>query len=134
MKKTWKTINNIINPNVNTNRNVIQKIVCDDMVYDDPISISETFNNYFSTIGNNISNSVHCNANDHLQFLRNNNCPNSFFFSPVLPIDIEKINMSLKYKSSPINTIFTRILKYISLIISPILADVINKSFYWLFP
>jgi hypothetical protein len=127
MRKTWRVINNVIRPDSNTNRNTIKKIICDNIVYDDPLSISETFNNYFSTIGSNISNSVNCNENDHLQFLTNINYPNSFFFSPVLPIDIENIIRSLKNKSSPINTFSTKILKYITMIISPVLANIINR-------
>ena len=62
------------------------------------------------------------------QNLSNSSISNSFFFRPTNNFEVNKIIMSLKNKPSNIKTYSVKILKYISSIISPILARLINIS------
>ena len=55
---------------------------------------------------------------------------NSFFFRPTNTFEVNKIIMSLKNKLSNIKTYSVKILKFISSIISPILACLINISIF----
>ena len=62
-------------------------------------------------------------------YLSNVSMPNSFFFSPVSSEQIENIISSLKNKSSNISTYSTMLIKSIKSLLSPMLSNIINKSF-----
>ena len=128
IKKTWKLINNILNSK-RKKQVSIKKIVENGAIHSDPISICNSFNNFFVDVGRNIAESVKSNPNDHLKFLSDVNIPNSFFFQPVSPREIFHTINSLKNKSSSIDEFSTKILKSISHIINHPLSDIINSSF-----
>ena len=52
----------------------------------------------------------------------------SFYFNPLTSLEIDRCISSLKSKSCPLDVIPVSILKALSTIISPILAEIINGS------
>ena len=53
----------------------------------------------------------------------------SFFFATVAYKDVENYILSLKNKSSDITTVPAKVLKFVRIIISPVLSEIINDSF-----
>ena len=87
-----------------------------------------TLNDYFCSVGRRIADSVIVdNSCDFMTYL-NGDYPNSFLFLPVAGPDIHKIILSLKNKPGSIHTYSVRIIKYLSVILSPVVAELINKS------
>ena len=129
VKKTWKILNRVLKPTNSRTKSEIKKIVVDNVTYTEPEEIANLFNDFFSTIGENLNNSMpqtNSSINDST-----NNIPtqlNSFFFSPITSSNVHQIILSFKNKSSDISTYSIRTLKYISDIISPVLSLLINKS------
>ena len=129
IKQTWRVINNVLKPKINVKKNYIKKIILNNTIYENGSDMSEIFNDFFISIGVNIAESVDCGPDDHKKYLDHINQPNSFFFRPVTHIDISVIIKSFKNKSSDMNKITIKALKFISNIISIPLAQIINQSF-----
>ena len=83
IKGTWKTINSILKSNHNK-QSKINKIIHEDITYEDSKSIAAIINEYFVNIGNKIADSHISNSYDHNVFLHGN-YPKSFFISPISP-------------------------------------------------
>ena len=128
IKQTWSIINNVLKPKINRRTNIVKKLIINDVTFDDPIDISNNFNDFFVNIGKNIAESVDSNFNDHKKYLTHIDQPNSFFFKPVTTNEIKDTINSLKNKSGNINSIPTKILKSISSIICFPLTLIINNS------
>lgn len=124
---TWRLINSLIKPGSVSNKNIIQALLINDSEVSDAPEIANAFNSFFVNIGSDVANSVVNQPNDHKAFLRGN-YPNSFYFSPVIPRDIQSTINSLKNKSSDINVVPTKVLKYINDIISPVVCAIVNRS------
>ena len=125
-KRTWNIINSIIKPQ---NKSSVRKICLevDGVSVSGDKDVADSFNDYFSNIG--LSNaSPQVSNNSYMTSLRHISQPNSFFFSPVSAAHVSKIIASLKNKPSHIDMYPNRILKHLSPIISPIFAEIINKS------
>jgi len=127
MKSTWKNINLLIAGRSKKNEFSIKKIIVDDRVETDESNIADSFNSFFASIGTKIAQSHATDADAHRIFLRGD-FPHSFFFTPVIPSDIETCIENLKNKSCNINLIPAKILKFLKTIISPPLSSIINNS------
>ena len=125
MKKTWRIFNNLIKPGKQNKNNIIESLLINGCEVTDNTQISNAFNDHFSTVGRNISQSFE--RNQHA-VSSPPNVPNSFFFRAISDDDVIKIIINLKNKSCNIDTYPAKVLKHLSYIISPILADIINKS------
>ena len=58
MKKTWSTINGIMSPQLKFNKSLIKTIVFNNITYSEGMDIANIFNSHFSTIGQNINESI----------------------------------------------------------------------------
>ena len=126
-KKSWKIINSLLNKNSNS-ENKIAKLEVDGATLSDGREIAGAFNSFFSTIGEKIANSIPNSHVSHLDFMPNLSVRNSFFFQPILYTDVKNSISRLKNKSCDLNTIPNRVFKYLKELISPILAEIFNKS------
>ena len=82
MKRSWSLINNIIKPYFGRKPGSIKELLVDGTVICESKKIADEINNYFSTVGHNIANSVTSNY-DHRDFLTGNYI-NSFFLPPAV--------------------------------------------------
>ena len=127
IKNSWRLVNSIIRPKGSSN-NPVNKLVVDGNIYEGEGEMSEIFNDFFTSIGSRIAESIPpCNINP-LSYM-SGDYPSSFFMRPVSTVEIASIIMSLKNKSSEISVIPVKVLKFLSPIISPILSSLVNKSF-----
>ena len=127
LKGTWKIINEIIRPNVKLSNQLISLRVGSE-ISDEPLFVSNEFNNYFSTVGSNIVSSInHSDGADFSRYLTGNYL-HSFYFNPTTSLEVRKHIFSLKSKPCSIDQIPVSILKSLSNIISPILAKIVNDS------
>lgn len=127
MKDTWGVINELIKPGSFKRHNDIKLLDEHGSEISDPVVVANNLNGYFCSIGQQISNSFSSNNRDHLRYLSGNHI-GSFFFSPVIRADIDEIIYEFENKSCNINNLPIFVLKKLSYIISPILAEIINKS------
>ena len=90
--------------------------------------IASVFNKHFSTIGDQIAESIPASDSDFEQFLNAPN-PHSFYFFPTTPSEVARIISSLK-SSAPrhMDEIPIRLLKKMKDAISPLLSELINES------
>lgn len=127
-KKIWEGINEILNnraKKINTQK-ISLKI--NEKITSDPKLISSSFNDYFSSVADNVRNNIKHSSKNFEIFLKNRN-PNSFFFSPIMPDEISKIITSLNInKASGPNSIHHIILNTLNNEISTLLANLFNAS------
>ena len=126
LKATWNLINDIIRPGFRE-REVDWRLTHGGSVVTEYGAVARLFNDYFSSIGSQINCSVGNSVVDYRQYLKGNFI-NSFFFHPVSPDHIYRIISSLKNKSCDVNVIPTLIIKKLSVLLSPILSSLINRS------
>ena len=128
IRSTWKEINNLIKSGHSSGKSNIRKLIVGEEEIIGDRDCASAFNDFFVRIGRDISDSVppsQVNFNTYLQ----GNYPQSFFFSPVLPIDVINVISSLKNKLSSSETYSVSIIKHLSHWIAPILSFIINRSF-----
>ena len=125
-RESWKIINSIIR-NKTKSDPVIKKLIVDDITFEEPKDIANILNDHFSKVGSKIAQSFKSDINDHRKYL-NNPKDSSFFFCPVLPQDVKIVILNLKSKKPSINSYGIDVLKYLSNVISPVLASLINRS------
>jgi len=112
LKNTWKGIRNIINLKAkgDSSPSIIEE---NNSTITDPKEISNSFNNYFSSIGQKIQSKIPKTKSNFMQYLNNAN-PNSIFISPTTENEIAKLISSLdQSKSTGPNSIPVKILKII---------------------
>ena len=93
----------------------------------DESEVGNYFNEYFTRVGSNLAEGIISNNIDPLTYM-GDRLPNSFFFHETNAEEVSKLIYSFKNKKCPIDSIPTFILKKVSGIISPILADLFNDS------
>ena len=95
----------------------------------DPKQVAETFNNYFSSIANELQNKIHYYGKDFSTFLKNGN-QNNFFINPTNVTEvINNINDLSTNKALGPNSFPTDIFHLIKFSIAQPLVDIINLSF-----
>ena len=117
MKKTWKGIREIIN--TKSSMSCISHIYHNGQTITEPITIANTFNNFFTSIGQSINDSIPQTNINPLSYLTNR-----------IDVEVQKIIYSLnnsKY-SGPLS-IPIKLLKIAAPLIIPPLTDLINLSF-----
>ena len=124
MRKTWKTINEIIRPGDGSHKRSDPKIVVDGVELPNN-EACEVFNEFFVNVGQNIADSIPPQLNWPRSMLPCN-YQNSFYFTDVTSNEVKNIILNLKDK----NCIPVKVLIYISDLISPIFAIIFNKSIY----
>ena len=128
LRETWKGIKSIIQTK-NTNDSLPTCIFDNDVSITNPNHIANTFNSYFSSIGETLQSKIH---SSHLSFTRYLKNPNihSLFISPTDSTEIQNLISNLKDgKASGPNSIPTVVLKQLNSEISIVLAKLFNLSF-----
>ena len=130
IKKTWQTINKIMSFKCSSKKD-IKELIFNDQSYNDNYEMANLLNESLTKLPISIQNSIpRSSVSTHYsQYLTLVSPVNSFFFSPVSPSDVENIIVGLKSKSSHINTYSVKTLKHLKNLISPVLSELINKSF-----
>ena len=128
IRKTWEGIKEIVNIKENAT-SIPNCIINNGKTITDPKEIANSFNSFFSSIGNKIQQSVYSQHKRFSDFLVNSS-QNSMFLSPTDPSEIATIISSFKVNkatgpSSIPNFILTKICNQISIPISML----INCSF-----
>lgn len=129
MKKTWSTINEILNRNKNK-QTFPDYFVVNDSQIKNKETIANEFNEYFINAGQNLAKEITIPHNksfrDYLQIPIENN----FMFEPVTIETVIKVIESLKDTSSKgIDNLNNRILKYVKYDISWIITKFVNIMF-----
>ena len=127
IKKVWKGINNLLGRKVKSQ--VPSSILIGEVTETDPLTIANTFNNYYASVAEKIRAEIPRNLRLYSVYLKNPN-PNNLFLSPVTTGEVLRCIMSLdSSKASGPYSIPSRVLSAINDIISAPLADIINLSF-----
>ena len=122
-KATWKSIGKILKPNIEKKK--IKLSINNSEITDDKL-ISNTFNEYFSSVASKLASKIpHANT-DPISYV--NPLTNSFVFLETDYNEINKTIQSFPSKRSHKSDIPSFIYKQISDIISPIFASLINSS------
>ena len=128
IRETWKGIRNIIQMKNDTD-SYPTCILDKGSTITDPSEIANSFNSYFSSIGETLQSKIH---SSHLQFSKYLKNPNihSLFISPTDSTEIQNLILNMKNKkASGPNSIPTVVLKHLNNDISVILSNLFNLSF-----
>ena len=96
LNKVWQTINELIK---NSKKSYPDTMNTNGVESNDPIEISNMFNEYFTNIGPKLASTVTTNTGHFTQYLSNNH-NKSFFFIPTNNGEILKVVQSLKPSKS----------------------------------
>ena len=100
IKQTWIHINNILNKNKNKPE-IPNTFYSERTSYTGTSAICNEFNNYFSKIGNTLSNSTNTSTNNFKTYMRpEKRIPNSLFLNKATENEILQIVKNMKNKSS----------------------------------
>ena len=91
MKYTWKGINRLIKDKKNR-KQVVSSLKRPDHnnLVNDPLEISNIFNNYFSSVCKKLTSLVPRSSPNFTEYLSTNYNSISFFFDPVSPLEIKR--------------------------------------------
>lgn len=129
IKKLWQYINLKIKGNKSNKNSHIDYINVNNKRIDDPIKISENFNNFFANIGHNIAKDITKKSEPEFNIVNNN----SIFLTKIDETEISKIIMSLN-KASGVDKISAVVLKLIAAYVTSPLTYVLNLCVdkgYW---
>ena len=124
MKKSWAITRKLLG--VDNKKQNVAKLIIDDVEYTDPSNIADHFNNYFSSVADQL---------DALLPPTDTYTPtgfgqvNSFYLSPLTEHECTKIIINLKVTKTGIDSMPVSIFKKIADLIAPILCMLINLSF-----
>ena len=97
IKNTWKILKQAMN--ISKMKSKITKLKFKDKIIEDPDAIANTFNSYFSTIGENLSQNIPL-ASKHFSTFLSQPIPNSIFFVPTTKYEITDIVTAFNNKHS----------------------------------
>ena len=123
--KTWKLTNNILG--TKNKSKTPHSLIHDYEEITDKTQMCNIFNQYFVNVGSNLASSIQTNDINPINYL-GDRLPNSFSFMATTPQEIFNIIKNFENKKTSLNYIPIFIIKKISHIISPLLADIFNHS------
>ena len=125
-KNTWRLINELTSRKTSVNSNV-KDIKQEGVTLTNSADIANTFNNYFTTIGDNLANKIPCSDVNHTTYISPVNSAFSF-----AEISLESVLKTLKSinpnKATDPDNIPNKVLKMAAEILSPSLSAIF--SFY----
>jgi hypothetical protein len=128
IKDTWQGIKSIVNINSGKKNNPTSLMV-NNKLLTDPKSVSETFNEYFSTIASKLQKKIHHPSKDFSAFLQDEN-PSNFFIKPTNVIEVlNNINDLNTNKGTGPHSIPTNIFHLIKFAVAEPLVNITNLSF-----
>ena len=127
-RNTWKGIKTIISiKNITTT--IPHSIEFNNRTITDPTTMSNAFNNYFTSIAEKTKSNIKFSPKHYTDYLSSTNT-NTFFLTPTDKNEIAFIISSLDFhKSSGPNSIPVKILKLLKNDISQQLSDIFNMSY-----
>ena len=128
-RKTWNVLNKILHKNANI-KQFPEYFKVDGDNISDKQTIADRFNNFFATIGSNMSPNLPTSEQlSFMQYLKREN-NSSFSFHQTTPKEIEKTISKLQTKnSSGHDDISSKVIKGITRFIAEPLSIIINQSF-----
>ena len=128
-RKLWQLINRIIGRE-NNKHNTIESLKVDNLIKYDSESITNSFNEFFSTVGESLAKQQTCNSSELEEYLRNlNQYESSMFLPPTTTNEILALIKNLPNKrSSGFDNISNLLLKSLSAHITVPLEIIFNKS------
>ena len=128
LRETWKGIKNIIQMKNNAD-SLPTCILNNGFSITDPTQIANSFNDYFSSIGQTLQSKIYSSHTHFSKYLKYPNI-HSFFVFPTDKIEVMNLISNLKIgKASGPNSIPTAILKHLNNEISVALSNLFNLSF-----
>jgi len=130
-KQLWTYLNNVCSLNKNKTTTCINTMSFDNKDISDPNEIYNKINNYFCSVGKNISQTLNsCKNSDFMKYISYRNKNSSMFCSLVTPDEIVEIIQRLPNNKAPGRAgISSKILKVICKSIAPLLAHIFDLSF-----
>ena len=124
-RETWKISKNILN--INKSLNTSYSIEHNGCPIEDESEMCNFFNAHFIEVGQKLANGIVNSNTDPLSYLaeRNNN---SCFFVPTDEREVHTLLNSFQNKNSSLSNIPVYVMKRISHLIAPIIADLFNES------
>lgn len=124
IRATWRNINNVMGCK---RRSGIDRLVHDNITYENDSDISRIFNKYFASVAGDLRRNIpDCNVSP-VSFMKNRVVEDmSFNFATVS--EVNNIISSLKNKSCRLNSIPVYVFKSVSDFISPVICDLFNES------
>ena len=125
-KNLWDTVKEICSSNKSQD-NI--RTICDEgQIIDDMKSITNRFNNHYTTVGKKLADKITPVPNYNNPYIQNT--PSSMFLTATNPLEVKDTILSLKNgKAVGIDGIKAELLKLMSTVISEPLAYIINKCF-----
>lgn len=96
-------------------------------IISDPVSVSNIFNDHFSTIAGKLADDIPVVDDNPLSYV--DRLPNSFVYFDSDAREVDKIILSFKSKQSCLKSIPSFVFKFVSDVISPVLSSLINETF-----
>jgi hypothetical protein len=126
-KKIWEILNSI---NGKTTKGVkIDEILNGDVSLNDDRDIAQSFNNFFTTVGTDIYNSIEPTLTDPLSYIPINNTVPNFVFNNTGPIHvIDIINSMQNICSADCNSISMKLVKFVAYEINVPLSHIFQLS------
>lgn len=130
VRETWKNIN-MVTGRKNTYENFSKLVINGDKVIEDDTQIADHFNEYFSSVGNKLADSIKSFPNDNInKYNTLNYCSNTMFLYPTNELEVQavisKLNVS---KGSGHDGIHPKLVKHCTSAIVPIFTVIVNKIF-----
>lgn len=126
-KDYWSTLNSIIKPNSKNVHSMPSSISYNDNIISDPNTICSIFNDYFATIGANLSSSINMGPTHFSDYLPDPN-PHSFYMNPVTVDEISLCILNLKDSSPGHDEISAKVVKSVLPYIVKPLTHIFNCS------
>ena len=124
IRSTWQTIHNLTGRK--SSHDAVKNLLWNGVEFSNSNEISNIFNNYFSTVANDLNNELPDNDANPLDYLIDN-VPSSFFFSPITLYECSEIIKNLKNSKQDKNKITINLLIANRHFISRIICDLFNK-------
>ena len=128
-KNTWRLINELTSRKTSVNSNV-KAIKQEGVTLTNSADIANTFNNYFTTMGDNLANKIPCSDVNPISYV--SPVKSAFSFAE---ISLETVLKTLKSinpnKATGPDNIPNKVLKMAAEILSPSLLAIFNHSFLW---
>ena len=116
--------------NSDNDNSEVKSIIVNNITYTNEYDICQQFNDYFSTIGEKVQETIPDTStnNDFSNYLNEFQSTTSFEFSRIGVQEIENTIMSSKSKRSHISTYSDKVLKYVCNLVPPLLTYIMNNS------
>jgi hypothetical protein len=127
-KKTWHELNKICSTKLISSKSMIDSLIINDNIEDDPTLIADSLNSFFVNVANDLVSQLPTLDADHTKYL-NNPLPNSFYFNNFTAAEIiEELHKLNRTRKSSYESINITVLLSVADIIAEPLAYIFNLS------